>query len=163
MKYPETKLIHILLKLKFHDDDIGVCDAIETHNSIAREHGTVWIGKIGSPLSTELTKRIAGEIENQLKPKLFLFYGPKDERCYYLADIISILRQTNAPSKRFPDYYREFRRDIHQWFEISQLTLAGRDEISRLVVASSGKPVLEVAPRCMTAHLVVTYSSKTSL
>jgi hypothetical protein len=160
MKYSEPQQLHILLKLRFSDDDIQVGDAIETHNSIVREHGSVWLGKLGSPLRKELNELIASQIRGQIQSKLFLFYGPKDERRYYVADIISIRQQTDPPSKRFPDYYRAFRRDIHQWFEISLLKLADDDEISRLVVASSGKPVLEVAPRCMTAHLVVTHNSK---
>lgn len=152
----DSEVIHVLLKLKFVDEDFEVADAVEAHNQIARDHGCCWLGKFGSPFSKKLNDLISSEIEATRRPKLYLYYGPDGDRRYYAAEIKTIGRDITPDTHLYPDYYEKFRRDVLQWFKISELQLVSEVEVSRLVVASNKKPVSEVAPRCMSSHLVVT-------
>jgi hypothetical protein len=147
---------HILVKLPPSGDDRFKTKSVaEAHNEIADQLGTAWFGKSGRGFSETIMNNIKKSLRDGRVTYLIVLCGPQKRRAFIAAKIKSVLANNFPAARQIPMYYREMKLFIKQWIEIGKFEEMTDSDLAEMVVASSGRPVNEVALRCQAPYMMV--------
>jgi hypothetical protein len=137
-KLPE----HVLIRVRSEDGQ-----TIKVHGDIISQKGSAILGKIGQSLSAAFIKSLNEQISRNVETYLFLTIreGWNGEYVTYqclLKNVSAELDKTKIDL--VPEYYSVSYKDIKTWFEISAMGRMTRDNMNRIFVFSSDRPIMSV-------------------
>ena len=136
--------------LRFGENFAPECGTVAAHEQVIDEHGSVWYGKLGSPVSAT----VASSILEADDPMILLIHSGGSER--YWAHVQSISRAI-PDEQLIPSYYRQIAQKFGCWFEVTRFERAAKNVMSRCVVASSKKPLTEASRHSMSPYFIIDY------
>lgn len=143
------------IALRFAENFAPPEGTIAAHQQIIEEHGYVWYGKLGSPVS----ESISAEILKEPTPRILLIHSGGQQR--YWAYVSAIQRE--MPSLCcVPQYYRHMAEDIGCWFKVSSFERAEDSVMSHCFVISSGKRLTEASRHSMSPYFIIRYEEETA-
>lgn len=138
------------IALRFAENFAPDCGTIAAHEELISEHGFVWYGKLGSPVS----QNTANEILNAEDPAILLIHSGGTDRWW--AHIQTIQRET-PPLREIPSYYRAKAEEFSCWFKVVSFEKADAKVMSKCFVASSGKVLTEASRHSMSPYFIIDY------
>lgn len=136
------------ISLRFTNNFAPECGTIEAHETIIREKGYVWYGKMG----TAVSKKAAEMIMANKEPKFLLIHSGYPERYWVYVEEIS--KNTPKPSE-FPSYYADKADRIGTWFKVTKFENADSDIMSKCSVLSSGTSLSEASKHSMSPYFMI--------
>ena len=134
--------------LRFSDNFAPDEGTILAHDAVISQHGYVWYGKLGSPVS----QNVINDILQNEEPKILLIHSGRSDR--YWAYIERI--QHEIPDKKhIPSYYRSNAGIFKTWFKVVRVENAPRNVLSRCKVVSSNRPLSEVSKSSMSPYFII--------
>ena len=121
---------------------------IKAHENLIKEHGYVWYGKLGLPLS----QKAIDYIKENNDPKILLIHSGKTAR--YWAYVSEILKEVSEINK-IPPYYRDINDKFKTWFKVLRFEPAPKDIMGRCTVISSGALLGEVSKHSMSPYFII--------
>ena len=141
--------------LRFAENFAPECGTIAAHKLSLDSLGSVWYGKLGSPMSRAVCDAILGSDD----PKILLIHSGGADRWWLHVDAISRLL---PPYGSYPEYYGEMAEKMGCWLHVRRFEKADSKVISRCVVASSGKPLSLASRRSMSPYFIIDYQEAVS-
>lgn len=154
------------LVMRFADSLCEGIDTIEEHKQVIRQHGSVWLGKLGRPLSAHKINQLNRQINAKHATFLYLVQKRGGRYTWTQATLVGIDTSLPAGSRvKTPVYYDKFgvRKQISTWFHISSFQKASPSGLRLLHVESSGRPILETLSGSMAAIFMVTIGASKGL
>ena len=152
---------HILVKLPPSGDDRFKTNSVaDAHNDIADQFGTAWFGKSGRGFSDTIIEDVKNSLRSGRVTYLIVLCGPRKGRAYFAARIKSVLTARCPDERQIPSYYRDMTELIKQWIEIGKFNKMTDSDLADIVVASSGRPMTDVALRCQAPYMMVCRKEK---
>ena len=155
MKKIKKDTPHLFLRL----GDYEQYDYIDEHKKIDVETGSVWLLKIGKTINKDFLKKIV-----ESKGGIILKKSASKGNQFYYADLIdiNILNDDNA---KYPKYYDEYLyfeglniEDVKKngyWFKISNIREISNDVVSKFIINSNDKSVLDYALKTRVVHMYI--------
>lgn len=146
--------VHVLLR---YSDKYADINTVGAHNDVAEKHGSVWLGKIGRPISDRNMSVLSKQINEKKPTYLYLSkrLAPGEYECFK-APLLEI--QFDEPDKKLvPSYYSEKNITwmVKFWMRTGCFKLVKKDEFEGLIVASTGKGALEGFPKSVISLFMV--------
>jgi hypothetical protein len=141
-KQPDRATAHLLMR--YADDFAGTSDTVGEHQAIAREHGSVWVGKLGTmTLADHRVERLREQVENKTPTYLYLVKS-KDRRYQVHRGRLLEVRKTrpSSASALIPAYYPKNRR-FPLWVRINGLRRVSPVQFAGVVIESSANPAAQ--------------------
>lgn len=138
------------IALRFGEHFAPECGTISAHQQIIDEHGFVWYGKLGTPLS----EKIKTTIMKLERPYILLINSGKADR--YWAHISEIKKETPEIDV-IPAYYRNSAEKFKTWFKVVSFEPAPSDIMSKCRIASSQALLGETSKRSMSPYFIIEY------
>lgn len=138
MKSTRPKPIHLLVR--FSDNLFAVGDAIAKHQEVVQKSGSVWFGKLGTPISHKAIETINTQIENNVLSYLYLVKGNRRKSTFYKARIVTLTDKFPKKEKdTIPPYYFEKKivSQMKSWIKITDIQPLEPSEVKLLKVRSS--------------------------
>ena len=157
----EIRPIHLLIR--FSDNLFAVGDAIAKHQEVIQRKGSVWFGKLGTPVGQKAIETINSQIEKNIPSYLYLVKGNRRKSTFYKAKIITLSAEFPKKEKAgIPPYY--FGKNIVQhmkfWVKISDIQPLDVEEIKSLRVKSSVLNIEETLFRSSAGLFYVVIKNK---
>ena len=151
-----TKSVHLLLR--FSDRLLTEGNTITEHNLIAEREGSVWFGKMGSPVSRIVIDRLNDQVNTNIPTSIYLVKGNRKKQSAFIAELITA--STTLPKQEenlVPIYYEELgiRKYIKFWVKVELIHPLDFSELQRLRVASSVFPLPETLYKSSCGHFLV--------
>ena len=148
--------IHVVMR--FADGFIASVDTVAEHRAVIKEHGAVWIGKLGRPLGGKSIERVNMQCENGVPTYLLLVQkvGRDYEACR--GSVIAMARELPRGQKKLvPKYYdkNNLTSQITFWTKLSEIVEMKKDGLGEYRIASSGKPLPSTLRKSMAGLFVV--------
>ncbi len=144
--------ISLTFRLGKPEDLPTVDDAVAMHQEIAKEQGTVALGKTGKPLADPTIERAL----TTARPSLLVLTRHKDVFHGYTAELKNIISGHIKPEEsQVPRYYRHLMKDIRSWLMIGPLKPIESSELASYCLCSNQRPLLEVLRSTRTANMLV--------
>ena len=138
----------LTVALRFAENFAPENGTIAEHEKILSQYGSVWYGKLGTPLSQKVTD----EILSNANPRILLIRSGKAERYWlYVSDIT---RDKPEPDL-IPEYYRNQSESFKTWFKVKHIAVAEKGISSRCTVHSSGRPLSEVSRHSLSPYFII--------
>lgn len=148
--------IHILMR--FSDKLHSVEDTIQAHSEVIKQHGAVWIGKLGKPLSHLHIKQINEQCLKGIPSYLYLVQNLGGRYGAYRGTVVEMSRTLpEAEEYLVPVYYKE-RGILGQagfWTKVSRIESLKDGELNELHIATSGSSVPYTLATSIAALFVV--------
>ena len=159
----DTAPVHFLLRVasltRVEGYSALIIDTIDAHSKVLEAKGCVSIGKFGASGPTHRVDKLKKQIQDGARTYLILVtQGRHTKEKKYLgfkAEISSITlgAPTDEIRNAAPSYYRQLGYAARLWFMVqSPLTIC---ELTRVRLASSKKPVLDVLTKSRTPSMLV--------
>lgn len=139
------------IALRFGETFAPEGGTIRAHQEMIEQHGFVWYGKLGSPISATAAK----ELMESDDPKLLLIHSGGSDR--YWLHIKDVQRET-PDIDGIPAYYRQQAKDFGCWFKVTRIELAKKTVMSECVVRSSGKTLSLASRHSMSPYFIIEYT-----
>lgn len=128
------------LLIRFSDNLFGVGDAIARHQEVLQQYGSVWFGKLGTPIGKKAIKTTNEQIEQNIPSFLYLVKGNRKRSVFYQARMLACSAEFPQQERNLiPPYY--FEKDIvphmKSWVKIADIRLMEPTEVKRIRVKSS--------------------------
>ncbi|MHA1278606.1 MAG: hypothetical protein ACTSQ8_15540 [Candidatus Helarchaeota archaeon] len=107
----KKKPFHIVVR--FSDSLFDVGNVVERHNEIVEEHGAVYFGKMGQPISQLKADKLNEQIDKKIPTYLYLVKGNRRKSTTYRAPLLFITRELPEDDSLFPPYYIEKKRFLN--------------------------------------------------
>ena len=121
---------------------------IQAHESIIREKGYVWYGKLGTTVGADKMKIILSAEE----PRILLIQSGKAGR--YWAYVDDIRHECPEPGA-IPEYYRNDREKFKTWFRVVRFEKAPAKIMSQCIVVSSGAQLGHASHYSMSPYFFI--------
>ncbi len=146
--------VHIIIR--YREPEPGV-RTIEHHQEILSTQGAVWFGKVGKTLGERWAEALRAQVAAGTPSYLYLATRRNHQLTTHRASVADIARSRPSDDHLIPDYYRQLgiEPDISFWTLLRSLDEVPEEELGKLIVASSRRPVLE-SLRSSAPILVVT-------
>lgn len=138
------------IALRFSNNFAPKEGTIGAHETMIKEKGFVWYGKLGSRISS----RTKDDILKNDDPQILLIHSGATDR--YWARIDKIQNET-PPADEIPAYYRDRAKDFATWFRVRRFEEAQRNVLSQCFVASSGMSLSIASRRSMNPYFIIDY------
>ncbi len=151
-KYPS----HLLIR--FSDNLFSAGDVISLHQEVIRETGSVWFGKLGTPIAQRHIETINLQIQNKTPSFLFLVKGNRRKSTFYRATIELLSSSLPKNEKNLiPKYYFDLRIVKHMkfWAKLSSIKPIDESEIQNIQVIGSVLEIGETLVRSSSGHFIV--------
>lgn len=138
MKSSHQQSVHLLVR--FSDNLFAVGDAIAKHQEVVQKNGSVWFGKLGTPISHKAIETIHSQIENKVLSYLYLVKGNRRKSTFYKSVIITLTDHFPKKEKDIiPPYYfeKKIARQMKSWIKITDIEPLEPSEVKLLKVKSS--------------------------
>lgn len=120
-------------------------DIIDSHNQVVEKHGKVLFGRAGRSFAAAKLRTISEAIEDRVPTRLVIIRKDDDGYIFWQASMLGIWDASHEPDFSIcPIYYKELAPLISLWMEIGRLESVGRDQMSRITLSSTGRPILEL-------------------
>ena len=136
------------IALRFAENFAPPEGTIAAHRAIIERCSSVWYGKLGGAVSDKNAKLVLGSSE----PRLLLIHSGGFERYWAYIDAVS---RAVPDLELIPEYYRQRTAEFGCWFHVLRIDEAPKNEMSRWVVASSGKTLTEASRHSMSPYFVI--------
>ncbi|MDX6577831.1 MAG: hypothetical protein QOE96_3784 [Blastocatellia bacterium] len=122
-------------------------ETITAHSEMIQKKGSAVFGKIGKGVGSEYMKRLNQQIERGEKTYLFLtttdgWNGPYATYRCLLKGLYEELPTEKQPL--VPEYYLHESPSIKTWCEIADMNQLSSQEMNRIFLQSSGRPIMSV-------------------
>lgn len=159
MKKPPTTskdIPHVVLRIgSYNERNIGE-NVIELHNQVAKELGSVFLGKAGRGFSEQNAQRLERALSSGQECKLILVTRKGSHVEGYGAYLKRVLPTGERPDKcRVPKYYQDLLDEIDLWFEIGELNPLVLEVMTKLELFSNQRPLIETILTCRTSLMIV--------
>lgn len=138
----------LTVALRFAENFAPETGTIAEHENVLSQYGSVWYGKLGTPLS----QKIIDSILSNANPRILLIRSGRTER--YWLYISEIQRDKPEPSL-IPEYYRNQADSFKTWFRVTRIVLAEKGISSHCIVHSSGRPLSEVSSHSLSPYFII--------
>lgn len=148
--------IHILLR--YSDKLNAAAETIPEHQKVISKSGAVWFGKLGRPVSINHVDKINKQIADGIPSFLYLVQRVGRNYETYCGTIVQITKNCPKDERELIPayyYYKDIVDEIALWTKLSKIELVDQAALNKLVVATSGMPVLESLSSSMAAHFIV--------
>jgi hypothetical protein len=147
---------HLLVKFSPKDTSAFYSgDVAGAHNAISEKLGTALFGKSGRAFSQAIVSTLTRSITDKQCCMLIILCGKGTGRGYFAATIKGFFANKRPELTRIPSYYRDRFNFIKQWIEIGPFRELTQSEIDKLVIASSGRRMSDIAPRCQAPYMLL--------
>jgi len=153
--------IHLLVR--FSDNLHSIGNVISKHTRVIDLNGSVWFGKIGTPISKQKISIMNLQIENSIPTKMFLVKGNKYKSTFYEANLTYLTTSYPKEEKHFiPEYYFEYDLTPRMkfWAKLSEIVLVKNIEIEGYKVIGSVLSIFESTFRSSSGHFYIQEISK---
>lgn len=153
--------IHLLLR--FSDTLLKTGDTIEAHNHVVGQHGAVWFGKMGSPVSQGYIDILNKQIEEGIPTFVYLVKGNRRKSVAYRAKAIRATKSLPDSEKSLiPPYYvdLDLMRYMKFWVKLDEIESIPASDLGKLRVASSVLPLSETLGKSATGHFFLVDDKK---
>lgn len=147
---------HMLVR--FSDNLLKSMDTIDAHTQVIENHGAVWFGKMGSPVSEAKLEELNQQVKDEIPTFIYLIKGNRRKSTAYRGRLIFALRSLPQKEKSMmPEYYLivDIIRHIKTWFKLSEIQPIDMAELNRLRVIGSVLPIQETLVKSSTGHFFV--------
>jgi len=155
---PLKRAVHLVLRVPKGGNPIEWI--IEQHNKILRERGVVWIGVWGRPMSLNLHQQLSQQIETSIPTVLFLVQRSADSFSCYKGNVSDIANKLDHTIRGLtPSYYADlqFLAHVKNWLRLSAITRASGGEVEKLLMHTTGRPLVDVLKSSMLTFGSVSY------
>jgi len=136
------------IALRFSNNFAPDSGTITAHQEVIDKKGYVWYGKLGTAVSTAVTRQILQNME----PKILLIHSGSIGR--YWAYINAVQRDTPELSS-IPAYYRDMSDKFKTWFRVTRFEDAPKNILSKCTVASSGATLSQASRHSMSPYFII--------
>jgi len=153
-----TKEKPIHLVIRFSDSLFNVGDVVSKHREVIDLKGSVWFGKIGTPVGKTHISKINEQIQRGIESHLYLVKGNRSRSTFYKGSMISLSHEFPSKEKdQIPGYYFEVDiiESIKFWVKLSDLMFLEPKEVNHIKVSSSVLPIQESIFRSSSGHFIV--------
>ena len=135
----------------------GVGNVVAEHNNLVKEHGAVWFGKLGSPLSVMRVNWLNKQIEQNIPTFLYLVKGNRKKSTAYRAKLLFVSRDFPKDKSLIPVYYKEKKLTgfMKVWMRIGEIEPIEMSEMSSLKAISSINPIAETLSKSSSGYFLV--------
>ena len=135
----------------------GVGDVVAEHNSLVKNYGAVWFGKLGSPLSAMRVNWLNKQIEQNIPTFLYLVKGNRKKSTAYRAQLLLVSRDFPKDKALIPLYYREKKllKFMNVWMKIEKIEPIEMEDMSKLKAISSIYPISETLTKSSSGYFLV--------
>lgn len=153
--------IHLLIR--FSDNLFAVGDAIAKHQEVILQNGSVWFGKLGTPIGQTAIDNFISQIEKGIPTYLYLVKGNRRKSTFYKAKIITL--SGDFPKKEkdgIPPYYfdKKIVKQMKSWVKITDIQPLESGEVKSLRVKSSVLDIEETLFRSSAGLFYVVIGNK---
>jgi len=138
----------LTVALRFAENFAPETGTIAEHENVLSQYGSVWYGKLGTPLS----QKIINSILSNPNPRILLIRSGRTER-YWL--YVSDIKRDRPESSLIPKYYRDQADSFKTWFKVTRIILAEKGISSHCTVHSSGRPLSEVSRHSLSPYFII--------
>ena len=132
-----------VLVLRYSETSAPESGTVGAHEEIVKSHGYVWLGKWGKAIPAARLTQLAAEIDSGGQAKLILAKRTPWRLVLHECLVTAVCEQLSPDELlRVPQYYRGKTRSIGVWFRVISFRKMDKDEASRLVLLSNGRPLL---------------------
>jgi hypothetical protein len=154
MTKEKTEPVHLLLR--YSDKYRGV-ETIKAHQDLIDLHGSVWLGKIGRPLSNANIRSLNQQIADGIPTYLYLTkrVGAGDYECH--SGLMQELTTSSPNKELIPKYYEENNIPwmVKLWVKFSELKVIKKSELAEFKIASTGKGAVETFQKSVISLFMV--------
>lgn len=148
--------IHVVMR--FADGFMSSVDTVAEHQAVIKEHGAVWIGKLGKPLGEKSIERANRQCEDGVPTYLLLVQkaGRDYEACR--GNVIAMARELPQGQKKLvPKYYdkNNLTPQITFWVKLSKIVGMKKGSLREYRIASSGRPLPSTLRKSMAGLFVI--------
>jgi hypothetical protein len=135
----------------------SVGDVVIEHNAIVSQHGAVWFGKLGNPLSRARVALLSEQLEQNTPTFLYLIKGNRKKSTAYRANLLAISRDFPKEKNLIPAYYREKNmiEFMKVWMKIGKIELIELSDMRSLKAINSIFPIAETLMRSSSGYFLV--------
>lgn len=154
------------LLIRFSDNLFGVGDAIARHQEVLQQHGSVWFGKLGTPIGKKALQTANEQIELNISSFLYLVKGNRKRSVFYQARMLALSAEFPKQERiQIPPYY--FEKDLitqmKSWVKITDIRLMEPAEVKRIRVKSSVLRIEETLFRSSAGLFYVVHRKENEL
>jgi len=151
----KEKPIH--LAVRFSDTLFGIGNVVTRHNKIVEQHGSVYFGKMGQPISQLKVDKLNQQIEKRIPTFLYLVKGNRKKSTAYRAPLLHVQKELPSEQNLIPSYYSEknilqFMKVFMRIGEIKKIEIA---DLTSLRTISSLYPLTETLAKSSSGHFYV--------
>lgn len=160
MKIINKETPHLFLRIGDYED----YDYIDEHIKVEKQYGYVWLLKIGKTINKEYLKRII-----ETNGGIILKKTAKKGNQFYYADLLSVDINDEKEIK-YPSYYDEYLYyegfsidDVKKngyWFKLSNIRKINNDTVSKFIVNSNNKSMINYALNTRVVHMYIKNESE---
>jgi hypothetical protein len=151
-----TAIPHLVIKIPAHGKRQCLVgdDLIEAHNVIARTHGKAFFGRIGRPLAESKILILNQAIGSSLPTSLILACSTQGSACFR-APLLGVFGPSHTPNLSLcPTYYHDLLSSISLWLEIGAFERVSHQQLSTVVLASTGRSIVELLSSSQTSMML---------
>jgi hypothetical protein len=151
----ETSPLHLVIR--FSDTMFGVGDVIALHNQVVDQHGAVWFGKLGGPLSQSRIDWLNKQVEQKVPTFLYLVKGNRRKSTPYKAEILAVSRDFPQKEKALiPPYYakKKLLKFMNAWVKIGHIEQVEMADLKKLKTINSIFPIEETLVRSSSGYFL---------
>lgn len=151
------KTLHLFIRLSAANDAscLVLLDPIEGHNEVVKRCGEVLFGWAGRSPSATSIAILRDNIESRKDVRLVVGRKAGKLLKYFAAPMLAVSNSHKGREELVPEYYREISGSIQMWLLIREFARADEAFLSRLVLWSNRRHLIEVAPTCRTPFMLV--------
>ncbi len=134
--------VHLVIRYRDPGPDIPT---IRLHQEVIEERGGTWFGKAGKGVGRNWASQVQDQVDRDVPTFLFLVTRVADMLHVHRGSIQQVSYTAPADPQDFPAYYSSLgiATQASFWVLVRELLDVGTQDLSDLIVASSGRPILE--------------------
>jgi hypothetical protein len=148
--------IHLLLR--FSDSLLKDKDTIEEHNNIVQRYGSVWFGKMGSPVSQANIDILNQQVEDGIPTHIYLVKGNRRKSTAFRSMMIYASKAyPKGEEYLLPQYYLDMALTKYMRFfvKLAEIKPLDFEDLAKIHVASSVLPLRETLIKSSTGHFFI--------
>jgi hypothetical protein len=148
--------IHLLIR--FSNSLLKDKDTIEEHNNIVHQYGSVWFGKMGSPVSQGIIDILNNQVSQGISTFIYLVKGNRRKSTAYRSRLIFATRIFPENEKNLiPTYYSDLKipQYVNFWVKLDFIDHIEFIDMNKMKVVSSVLPLSETLTKSQTGHFII--------
>lgn len=161
-KSPEhERTYHVLLR--YSEKVAPQPGTIELHKKVLKNHGHVWLGKVGKPVGSFFLEKLQSQTKAKQPTYIFLVNWLSRGEYAVHAGLVHDFKRRESEVDYYPTYYKRFYGSISTWFKISKIIKLDSKILKKLQGKSSMLPINLSLRSSMASAMFVSLDKKYSL